>query len=70
MEDNGDLCFQCWLYWCHHHRVGRGGSRLVCRGVSVSRSHMSFYLRTGGGTYVSFYIKVNISWLLILQSLH
>ena len=22
---------------------------LVCRGVSVSRSHMSFYLRTGGG---------------------
>ena len=36
----------------------RGGSRLVSRGVSVSRSHMSFYLRTGGGgvTHGSFYL--------------
>ena len=29
--------------------IHRGGSRLAGRGVSVSRSHMSFYLRTGGG---------------------
>ena len=27
----------------------RGGIRLVGREVSVNRSHMSFYLRTGGG---------------------
>ena len=27
----------------------RGGSRLVGRGVLVSRSHISFYLRNGGG---------------------
>ena len=27
----------------------RGGSRLVGMGVSVSRSHMSLYLRTGEG---------------------
>ena len=51
-----------------------GESRLVGGGgVSVSRSHMSFYLRTGwGATHVSFYlhIRVNISRLLILQSLH
>ena len=37
----------------------RGRSRLVCRGVSVSRSHMSFNLRTGGGDdmHVSFYLQ-------------
>ena len=51
----------------------RGGSRLV--GVGLSRSHMSFYLRTGGGggwddTCRYTYIRVNISRLLILQSLH
>ena len=41
--------------------------------VSVSRSHMSFYLRTGeGGRHMcrSSYISVNISRLLIFQSLH
>ena len=50
----------------------RGGSRVVGRGVSVSRSHMSFYLQTGGGRHMdrSTYIMVNISQLLILQFLH
>ena len=60
-------------------RLCRDGSRLVGRGFSVSRSHMSFYLRTGGGGGVgvggghlcrSTFIRVDISRLLILQSLH
>ena len=48
---------------------------LLAGGVSVSRSHMSFYLRTGGRGAErhmcrSTYRRVNISRLLILQSLH
>ena len=45
---------------------------LLAGGVSASRCHMSFYLRTGGGGHMcrSTYIRVNVSRLLILQSLH
>ena len=51
-------------------------------GEGVSRSHMSFYLRTRGGgrgrggggagraTHVSFYLHKGFSRLLIVQSLH
>ena len=59
--------------------VTTAGVDLVLLGLS--HSHMSFYLRTGGegvysdvGLYTcscrSTYIRVNISRLLILQSLH
>ena len=54
----------------------RGGCRLVGRGVSVSHSHMLFYLRSGGrwvgldDMCRSTYRRVNIRWLLILQSLY
>ena len=54
--------FLCLLYLSLDFAMTfcRGGSRLVGRGVSLSRSHMSFYLRTGGGggtTHVSFYLQ-------------
>ena len=44
------------------HCLCRGGSRLIGKGVSVNRCHMSFYLRTGGGardgtTHMSFYLQ-------------
>ena len=53
----------------------RGGSRLVCGGVSVSRSHMSSTYEPGGGggggrhMCPFTYVRVNVGWLLILQSL-
>ena len=49
-----------------------GASWLVGRGVLVSPSHMLFYLRTRTGQHVcrSTYRIVNISRLLMLQSLH
>ena len=58
----------------HRARSGkgtRGGSRFVDSGVSVSHSHMSLYLRTGGAIFCFYnYIIVNINRLIILQSLH
>ena len=44
---------------------------LFAGGVSVSRSHMSSTYEPGGGRhmYPFTYVKVNVSWLLILQSL-
>ena len=35
----------------------RGGSRLVGRGVSVSRSHVVLLTEGGGTTHVSFYLQ-------------
>ena len=56
--------YQAWIYACW-------------QGVSVSRSHRSFHLRTGGGgggagrNMCRFtYRRVTINQLLILQSLH
>ena len=60
------LLLVCLFYQndAHVSVMRRGGSRLVCwrgEGVSVSRSYMLFYLRTGGGTgtgrHVSFYLQ-------------
>ena len=41
-----------------------GGCRLVGRGVSVSRSHMSFYIRTGEGDWTTRVVLLTESLIL------
>ena len=36
--------------------ITRGGSRLVCGGASVNRSHVILLTNGGGERYVSFYL--------------
>ena len=43
----------------------RGGSRIVGRGVSVSRSHMSFYFPPGGGIWMDACVILRTEELLL-----